>query len=59
MLFGSVNANRRHYEMAAQALASADPDWLGSLITRRVPLSRWTDAYSRHPDDIKTVLDFS
>ena len=45
--------------VAAQALASADPDWLGSLITRRVPLSRWMDAYSRHPDDIKTVLDFS
>ena len=59
VLFGSVNANRRHYELAAQALALADPDWLGGLITRRVPLSRWADAYSRHPDDIKTVLDFS
>ena len=59
VLFGSVNANRRHYELAAQALALADPDWLGALITRRVPLSQWADAYSRHPDDIKTVLDFS
>ena len=59
VLFGSVNANRRHYELAAQALTRADPDWLGSLITRRVPLSRWADAYSRHPDDIKSVLDFS
>ncbi len=59
VLFGSVNANRRHYELAARALAEADPDWLGGLITRQVPLARWEDAYSRRPDDIKTVLVFS
>ncbi len=59
VLFGSVNANRRHYELAAQALAKADPDWLSGLITRQVPLSRWTEAYDRRPDDIKTVLSFS
>lgn len=58
VLFGSVNANRRHYELAAQALAKADPEWLGGLITRRVPVSQWADAYTRHPDDIKTVLAF-
>ena len=38
VVFGSVNANRRHYEAAAEALAKADRDWLGRLITRRVPL---------------------
>ena len=27
-LFGSVNANRRHYYRAATALAAADPSWL-------------------------------
>ena len=59
VLFGSVNANRRHYELAADALAQADPHWLGGLITRRVPLGRWADAYTRQPGDIKTVLDFS
>jgi threonine dehydrogenase-like Zn-dependent dehydrogenase len=58
VLFGSVNANREHYEMAAEALAQADHDWLGDLITRRVPLEDWADAYAREPDDIKTVLDF-
>jgi len=58
VLFGSVNANRHHYELAAQALAQADPDWLAGLITRRVPLDRWAEAYSRQPDDIKTVLHF-
>ncbi len=58
VLFGSVNANRQHYEQAAKALAQADPGWLADLITRRVPLEEWADAYTRRPDDIKTVLDF-
>ena len=58
VLFGSVNANRQHYEMAAKALAQADPGWLADLITRRVPLEAWADAYTRQPDDIKTILDF-
>ena len=58
VIFGSVNANRHHYELAAMALARADPAWLADLITRRVPLTRWEDAYRRGPDDIKTVLSF-
>ena len=44
VVFGSVNANRRHYEAAAEALARADQEWLGRVITRRVPLSRWAEA---------------
>jgi len=59
VLFGSVNANRHHYELAAAALAQADHGWLADLITRQEPLARWADAYARQPDDIKTVLDFS
>src|SRR5215813_950853 len=58
LLFGSVNPNRQHYEHAAKALAEADPGWLADLITRRVPLSDWADAYARRPGDIKTVLVF-
>ena len=58
VIFGSVNANREHYELAAQALAQADPGWLAGVITREVPLGRWEDAYARRPDDIKTVLNF-
>ncbi|AXK81000.1 theronine dehydrogenase [Pseudolabrys taiwanensis] len=57
-VFGSVNANRRHYAAAAAALAKADRDWLAGLITRRVPLSRWREAFERRNDDIKVVLDF-
>ncbi|BCS34974.1 threonine dehydrogenase [Luteitalea sp. TBR-22] len=56
VVFGSVNANRRHYEQAAGALARADHAWLGRLITRQVPLDRWADAFERHEDDVKVVL---
>jgi threonine dehydrogenase-like Zn-dependent dehydrogenase len=59
VVFGSVNANRRHYEAGAEALAKADRTWLGRLITRVVPLANWHDAYGRQPDDVKTVLAFS
>jgi glucose 1-dehydrogenase len=58
VLFGSVNANRQHYELAAKALAQADPRWLADLITREVPLAEWEDAYTRRPDDIKATLNF-
>jgi glucose 1-dehydrogenase len=58
VLFGSVNANRYHHELAARALARADPGWLADLITRQEPLRRWASAYARQPDDIKTVLTF-
>ena len=35
VLVGSVNANKRHWYKASQALAEADRAWLGRLITRR------------------------
>lgn len=53
---GSVNANLRHYHQAAEALAKADPDWLASLITRRVPLHRADEAFARQRDDVKVVI---
>jgi threonine dehydrogenase-like Zn-dependent dehydrogenase len=59
VVFGSVNANRRHYEQAIDALCVADRDWLRRLITRRVPLDRWREAFEKRPDDVKTVIDFT
>src|SRR6201987_5413717 len=56
VLFGSVNATRRHSDPPPQAPAQADPGWLAALIPRREPLARWADAYARQPDDIKTIL---
>lgn len=58
VVFGSVNANRTHYRLAAEALARADRAWLERLISRRVPLDRWREAYERRPDDVKVVIDF-
>jgi threonine dehydrogenase-like Zn-dependent dehydrogenase len=58
VVFGSVNANRRHWEMAAESLARADQGWLNSLITRRVPVSSYAEAYTSTSEDIKVVLDF-
>ena len=55
----SFAERRRHWEQAAQALATADPGWLRGLITRRVPLTSWTEALDRHPEDIKVVVDLT
>ncbi len=59
LIFGSVNANRRHYEAAAEALAKADNAWLERLITRRVPLDRWHEALAREQHDIKVVVELA
>ena len=56
VLFGTVNANLRHYRAAAAALAHADRAWLEQLITRRVPLGQWQEAYEKRRGDVKTVL---
>lgn len=56
-VFGSVNANRRHYEQAAADLAGADTAWLSRLITRRVGLDDHREALEGHVDDIKVVID--
>jgi threonine dehydrogenase-like Zn-dependent dehydrogenase len=58
-VFGTVNANRRHYEMAADALARADKGWLARLITRRVPLARWSEALEHRKGDIKVIVEFA
>lgn len=58
-VFGSVNANLKHYRAAEQALLRADRGWLERMITRRVPLERWQEALEHRDDDIKVVVDFS
>jgi threonine dehydrogenase-like Zn-dependent dehydrogenase len=59
VVFGSVNANRRHFEAAVQSLRDADQDWLRRLITRTVTFERWQDALEKGDDDIKVVVDFA
>jgi glucose 1-dehydrogenase len=59
VVFGSVNANRRHFELAVKALTDADQDWLRRMITRRVPFDSWQEAIEKGDDDIKVVVEFS
>ena len=59
VIFGSVNANRHHYELAHDALVQGDRAWLNKLITRRVPLANWENALKRETNDIKVVLEFA
>jgi threonine dehydrogenase-like Zn-dependent dehydrogenase len=58
-VFGTVNANRLHYDMAGEALRKADKTWLEAMITRHERIEQWTRSLQRHPDDIKVIVDFS
>jgi threonine dehydrogenase-like Zn-dependent dehydrogenase len=58
VIFGTVNANLRHFREAAAALAEADIGWLERLITRRVPLSRALEAFERG-NDVKVAIDLT
>jgi threonine dehydrogenase-like Zn-dependent dehydrogenase len=59
VVFGSVNANKRHWYKAAEALARADLKWLARLITRREKPENFKQVLERKPDDIKVVIQFS
>ena len=59
VIVGSVNANKRHWYKASQALARADRAWLSRLITRRETPEDFGKALARTPDDIKVVIQFS
>ena len=59
VVVGSVNANKRHWYKAGQALARADRAWLARLVTRRVPPEEFERALRRQPEDIKVVVQFA
>jgi len=58
-VFGTVNANQRHYRAAAEALAAADREWLSRLVSRRVPLERYDEAFRPQDGDVKVVITLS
>lgn len=59
VIVGSVNANKRHWYKAGEALAKADRSWLERLITRREKPENFEQALKRREDDIKVVIQFS
>lgn len=56
VVIGSVNANLDHYRAAADSLARADLDWLERLVSRRVPLASFEEAFRPEDDDVKVVI---
>ena len=59
VLIGSVNANKRHWYKAGEALARADRAWLAHLVTRRERPKDFARALQRTPEDIKVVVQFA
>ncbi len=62
VVVGSVNANRSYFEMGVESWGSIEQQWpglLADLITRRLPMDEFQQAFSRDPDGIKTVLQIS
>ena len=59
VIVGSVNANKRHWFKAGQALARADATWLARLLSRRERPEAFMNALHRQPDDIKVVIQFA
>ncbi len=59
VVFGSVNANKRHWYKAGEALARADRSWLARLITRRERPEDFSKALERRSEDIKAVIQFA
>jgi threonine dehydrogenase-like Zn-dependent dehydrogenase len=59
VVVGSVNANKRQWYKAGEALARADRTWLKGLVTRREKPENFKQALKRQPDDIKVVIQFS
>ena len=59
VVVGSVNANKRHWYKAGEALARADRKWLSRLISRCERPENFTNALQRNPDDIKVVVQFA
>ena len=59
VIVGSVNANKRHWYKAGEALAHADRSWLARLVTRRERPHDFMKALQRTADDIKVVLQFT
>jgi threonine dehydrogenase-like Zn-dependent dehydrogenase len=59
VIFGSVNANKRHWYKAGEILARSNRDWLSRLITRCERPEDYAKALERKPEDIKVVLQLS
>jgi len=59
IVIGSVNANKRHWYKATEALARADRSWLARVITGRERPEDFANALGRRAEHIKVVIQFA
>jgi hypothetical protein len=59
VIVGSVNANKRHWYKAGEAVARADRSWLHRLISRRDRPENFAGALQRRDNDIKVIIQFA
>lgn len=62
LIFGSVNSSRAHFKEAIGHLTAFNRKWPGfaeSLITRRVAIEDYAQAFEDKPGDIKVVIEIS
>ncbi len=63
VMIGSVNASRKHFELAVTDLGKAYKTWgktMEQLITHIVPYPNFADVLEKHPDnEIKAVIEWS
>jgi threonine dehydrogenase-like Zn-dependent dehydrogenase len=62
VMVGSVNASRKHFQMAVEDLGRAQKTWgdaISQIITHRFPYTQFAEALSLHStDEIKTILEW-
>jgi threonine dehydrogenase-like Zn-dependent dehydrogenase len=62
VVFGSVNASPTHYQLAIEAMKTAEKRWpgvLGQLITTRLPWTDFAKWFNRQVSGIKSTLEIS
>jgi glucose 1-dehydrogenase len=62
VVFGSVNANPRHFQMGARDFVAIEQKWpgvLAQLITDRLPMANFADWFSGKVKGIKTTLEIN
>ena len=62
VVFGTANANRRHFESGIVHLKEIEVRWpglLSRLITRRVSMTGFTEALERSPESVTSVVEIA
>ena len=60
VIFGTVNANRRHFESGVRDLQKIEARWpalLSRMITHRLPLRDFAAAFERPPGHVKSIVE--